>query len=189
MSGNQYVFSIIADAKKSQMPGPGPVLKETLIRIMEISGTGAPEERVAVLERKLQEMEPLVKGLVAELLDLKAVTNTMNRQSDNRSRQEFVRGPIVQATAAPAETHPADDRTVVMSRARQPETPAVPAAPRMARIMQPDGTMKMELRYGESDMINSSSAYGRNRKGTAAESKQEPLIYAECDEKADPAKK
>ena len=71
--------------------------------------------------------------------------------------------------------------------ARQPEAPAAPPEPQMVRIMQTDGTMKMEARYGGQDMVNSAD-FARNRKNQLA-SKQEPLIYAADEDKSGKAKK
>ena len=47
-------------------------------------------------------MEALVKGLTQELLDLKSVAMKMSKQSEERSRQELKRGPIVAGTASAA---------------------------------------------------------------------------------------
>ena len=46
------------------------------------------EERVAALERKMKEMEALVKGLTEELLDLKSIAMRLNKFSEER-RQEL----------------------------------------------------------------------------------------------------
>jgi len=48
--------------------------EEKLILMMEISGTGAAtEERIVAIEKKMRDLEALVKGLTQELLDLKSV--------------------------------------------------------------------------------------------------------------------
>lgn len=159
------------------------------------SGTGAAtEDRIAALEKKMREMEALVKGLTQELLDLKSVTMKMSKQTDERSRQELRRGPVVtqggQPQAAPASMSSASGSTVIRPKgARQPEAPAAPEEPAMDLIMQPDGTMKLEPRRGEKDYIVASAGYGR-KKGAASKGKQSDLIYA-ADEpaKKDPAKK
>ncbi len=120
---------------------------------MEISGTGVSEDRIATLEKKVREMEALVNGLLDELLDLKAVASKINWQTGEHGGHE--QGTVVQGATSPALAGssaslavgiPPDGSTVVRPRgARQPEVPAEPA---MARIMQSDGTMKMEPRYG-----------------------------------------
>ena len=57
--------------------------------MMEISGTGAAtEERIVAIEKKMRDMEALVKGLTQELLDLKSVAMKMSKQTEERSRAE-----------------------------------------------------------------------------------------------------
>ena len=161
------------------------------------SGTGAAtEDRIAALEKKMREMEALVKGLTQELLDLKSVTMKMSKQTDERSRQELRRAPVIAQgaqpqAAAPSSAPSVSGSTVIRPKgARQPEVPAAPAEPVMDWIMQPDGTMKQEPRRGDKDYIVASAGYGRNKKGAAQKAKQSDLIYA-ADEpsKKDPAKK
>jgi hypothetical protein len=172
------------------LPGFGPGTKEILIRIMEFTQTGGAEDRIAALELRLREMDALVSGLMAELLDMKAVSLAMTRQNDERSRQDLVRGPVIQRStfsepsASPADTTSSSGSTIVRPRtAHQPDVPAAPAEPQMVRIMQTDGTMKMEARHGD-DRIDSSVGYGKNKRGSASMSKQNPLIYAADEDKA-----
>ncbi len=151
---------------------------------MEISGTGVSEDRIAALEKKVRDMDALVRGLIEELLDFKAVAMTMSRQAAEDRRQELKQGPVVQGAASPATA--SDGSTVIRPKsARQPDIPPEPA---MARIMQSDGTMKMELRCGDKNPIDSSKGYGRTRKGMTARSRQNPLIYAADEDKSGPAK-
>jgi len=172
--------------------------QEKLIKMMETSGTGVSEDRIASLEKKVRDMEALVKGLTQELLDLKSIAMKMSKQTEERSRQELKRGPIVQGTAAPAQAAPSASpsiatptggSTVIRPKgARQPEVPAAPAEPAMDMIMQPDGTMKLEPRRGDLNYIVASAGYGRNKKGTSVKGKQSDLIYA-AEEDKDAAKK
>jgi len=170
--------------------------KEHLRTMMENPVTAAAtEDRLAALEKKVREMEALVKGLTQELLDLKSVAMKMSKQTEERSRQELKRGPIVQGAQAPAAAPagapaaPAGSSTVVMRKGARVEAPAAPAEPAMDLIMQPDGTMKMEPRRGDKNYIVASAGYGRNKKGTSVKAKQSDLIYAVEEDKADPAKK
>ena len=166
--------------------------QEKMITMMETSLSAATEDRIAALEKKVREMEALVKGLTQELLDLKSVAMKMTKQSEERSRQELKRGPIVQSApaqqaASPAAT-PSGGSTIIRPKgARQAEAPAAPAEPEMGLIMQTDGTMKQEPRRGDKDYIVASAAYGK-KKG-AAKGKQSDLIYATEETKSDPAKK
>ena len=171
--------------------------KEKLVKMMESSGSGAGEDRVAALEKKVNEMEALVKGLTQELLDLKSIAMKMSKQTEERSRQELKRvQPIVQGSQVPGAVAggaapQAGGSTVVIrkgSRAADAE-PEAPAEPAMDMIMQTDGTMKLEPRRGEKDYIVASAGYGRNKKGVSVKPKQSDLIYAVEEDKSDAAKK
>jgi hypothetical protein len=161
--------------------------------MLEISGTGpATEERIAAIEKKMRDIEALVKGLTQELLDLKSLAMKMNKQTEERSRQELKR---VQAVVQDAPTPTAaqggsSGSTVVMRKgARASDAPAAPPEPVMDMIMQSDGTMKMEQRRGDKNYIVASAGYGRNKKGTSVKQKQGDLIVAAEEDKKDPAKK
>jgi hypothetical protein len=163
--------------------------------MLEISGTGpATEERIAAIEKKMRDIEALVKGLTQELLDLKSLAMKMNKQTEERSRQELKRGQAVvqDAPTMAASSSPggASGSTVVMRKGvRASDAPAAPPEPVMDMIMQSDGTMKMEQRRGDKNYIVASAGYGRNKKGTSVKQKQGDLIVAAEEEKKDPAKK
>ncbi len=60
--------------------------------MLENSGIGAAtDDRIAALEKKMREMEALVKGLTQELLDLKSIAMKMSKQTDERRLQELKR--------------------------------------------------------------------------------------------------
>jgi hypothetical protein len=131
---------------------------------MEISTDNETEERIASLERRIRDMDALVRGLTAELLDLKTMAMAMSRQDAERGRQELKQGTGVRITispplAGPSTTPPvevpADDRTVVIQpKGVSPaDAPVATAEPAMVRIMQADGTMKLEPRYGKKKMF------------------------------------
>lgn len=163
---------------------------------MELSQNDESAARVATLELRVMNLEALVRGLLAELLDLQAVSMTLSRENDELDRQELRRGTVVwspvSAESLSSSLPPAvspDGSTLIRPRGtRQPDLPVAPAAPEMVRIMQADGTMKMEPRYGEAKHIDSSGGYGRNRKDKSGSSNQNPLIYAAEEEKPDRAK-
>jgi len=163
--------------------------------MMENSGSGAAtEDRIAALEKKMRDMEALVKGLTGELLDLKSIAMKMSKQSDERIKQELRRvSPVVQGSqpspAATVASPSSGGSTVVMRKgARQPDVPAAPEEPAMDMIMQQDGTMKLEPRRGDKDYIVARAGYGQ-KKGAAGKPKQADLIYAAEEDKKDPAKK
>jgi hypothetical protein len=118
--------------------------------IMENSPTGEEEERIAALENQVRNMDALVKGLIAEMLDIKTVAMAISRQDGECNSQGPEQGTVVAApSASPSVAVAADGSTVIRPKgSRQQDLPATPAEPRMVRIMQDDGTMKMEPRYG-----------------------------------------
>jgi hypothetical protein len=126
---------------------------------MEISDAGGEEARIAALEKKARDMDALVKGLLNELLDLKSIFMKMSRQWGES------RVPEITETPAPAVAVSSDGSTIIRPRnARQPDVPAAPAEPAMVRIMQSDGTMKMEPRCGSEKTIDTTGGYRQNRK-------------------------
>jgi hypothetical protein len=163
--------------------------------MLEISGTGAAtEERIVAIEKKVRDLEALVKGLTQELLDLKSVAMKMSKQTEERSRQEAKRGPPVvqgvQPQPATPTGAPGASSTVVMRKGtRSTDAPSAPPEPSMDMIMQSDGTMKLEERRGDKNYIVASAGYGRSKKGTSVKSKQGDLIVAAEEDKKDPAKK
>jgi len=149
--------------------------QENLITSMEIAETGASEDRITTLERKVSAMETPVRGLIDELLDFKAITRTMSRQNGKPGLVDFTQEPVVQDTAAlvpdassasPFVAAPKECSTVIRPRAaaHQPDAPVAPAEPKMVRIMQSDGTMKMEIRRGGDSTIDAGagSCHARN---------------------------
>ncbi len=155
--------------------------------MMETSLSAATEDRIATLEKKVREMEALVKGLTQELLDLKSVAMKMTKQSEERSRQELKRTPVAAGPAAQQAAPATTGSTIIRPKGKTTEAPAAPAEPAMDMIMQPDGTMKLEPRRGDKDYIVASAGYGKKKGG--AKTKQSDMIVAAEDTKADPAKK
>jgi hypothetical protein len=142
---------------------------------MEISVNGEAEVRISALEKRVRDMEALVRGLTAEMLDLRAITATTSRKDGEHRCQELGPETVVPATpipvpagppASPSVPVPPDDRIVIRPRGtNQKNTEVKTEEPEMVRIMQADGTMKMEPRYGDVNSITSSSGYSRPKKG------------------------
>ena len=139
--------------------------QENLITSMEFSETGASEDRITTLERKVSAMETPVRGLVDELLDFNAITRTMSRQNGKPGLVEFTQEPVVQGIAVPVPDESSASPFVATQKecsmvirprcaARQPDVPVAPAEPKMVRIMQSDGTMRMEIRRGDNTTID-----------------------------------
>ncbi|MCX6683507.1 MAG: hypothetical protein NTZ37_02075, partial [Methanoregula sp.] len=173
MSGPLVVFCIAQSDAKITFLRHQLDQREKLIKNMETSETSVSEDRIVALEKKVREMEALVKGLIQELLDLKSIAMMMSREAGECSRQEPELGPIVQDPASPvladpstavSAAAPSDSSTVIRPRdACQPDVPAATAEPAMARIMQSDGTMKLEVRCGDRNQIDSSTGYKPTR--------------------------
>jgi hypothetical protein len=140
-------------------------------RITDVS----TEDRFAVLERKMSDMEAHVKGLTQELVDLKSFTMKMSKQIEARDRQELRKGSPQQAGVPGNNAFPVSSSTVFMPKgAGKPGTPAEPV---MDDILQLDGTIEKEPRSGDKKPIDASVGYGRNRKGSL-KAKQSDLIIA-----------
>jgi hypothetical protein len=134
------------------------------------------EERVAALERKMKEMEALVKGLTEELLDLKSIAMRLNKFSEERRQELKMMKPATQPETGSG--------TVVMQK--KGATPvAAPAVEEkhMDMIMQPDGTMKMEERRGDNHYIVASAGFASKKTGSSSAPKKSSLIVAEDDDK------
>lgn len=157
---------------------------------MDISGAGEPEDRIVTLEKKVRDLDALVKGLVDEFLDFKAVAMKLARDEGERNREELKRAPVAQVTAVPSGAAPSESTTVIRPKSTRPaEVPAAPEEPTMVRIMQTDGTMKMEARYGDKSMTSSTAGYGKKGKGTSVKGNQSALIYAADEKKSGPKEK
>jgi hypothetical protein len=122
-------------------------------------------DRVNELEKKIREMEALIKGLTNELLDLKSIVERMN------SRMEEKRPPVVRQ---------AGGRVSVSQKGQA--GPAPEDEGELVRIMQPDGTMKEERRKDSDYIVASAKSAAALRKGKGGEPAKgkgsNALIYA-----------
>ncbi|MFA5331191.1 MAG: hypothetical protein WC342_02325 [Methanoregula sp.] len=131
---------------------------------MNDTETGVSDDRIAPLEQRINALENLVKGMIQEMLDCKALVMTYSRNAKEPARRVVVEEQKEQQVS-PAEPEPApapmEQKTVIRPKsAQQPKAPAVPAEPAMVRIMQSDGTWKMEPRRGEAGTIDTSPRPG-----------------------------
>ncbi|MCQ1539378.1 hypothetical protein FTO68_10350 [Methanocalculus taiwanensis] len=127
------------------------------------------DERIAALEGKVRELDALLKGVMAEMLDLKSVTRKLVRNFDD---QEPRNADVPSFTPVHKEPR---SRSRIVSEAEPPKmqerqvpppplaTPGPEAEPPvdtsdMELIMQPDGTLKPEKRV-QNDYIVASSGY------------------------------
>jgi hypothetical protein len=141
------------------------------------------DERLRDLERKVRELEALVKGLTAEVLDVKSIAMKLLRDSEDRRKK-----PVVEERRA-APTLQAEPRVAAEPRpARAPEPrpsprpaerqqPAAAPAPDDAKlelIMQNDGTLKPEPRRPSEYIVASTRtgsipAKGRGKGGKSSD--------------------
>lgn len=148
---------------------------------------GTPDERIALLERKMREMEALVKGLTEELLDLKSIAMRLNKVSEEQRMNLKAGKPVLAATPATGGSATSGSVTVRPRTPARPE-PKVPEPPKeepMEMIMQPDGTLKPEKRKAGGEYVVASAGYGQKKKMGAGDAKRKDnLIVAEEDDKA-----
>ena len=146
-------------------------------RITDVS----TEERFAVLEKKMSDMEAHVKGLTQELVDLKSLAMKMSKQIETRDPQELRRGPPLQATVPRSNAIPMSSGTFFMPKgAGKGDTPAEPV---MENILQLDGTIEKELRSGDKKPIDASLGYGKTKKGSVRAKQSDLIIAVEKDSK------
>jgi hypothetical protein len=146
---------------------------------MEFSETGISEERIAALEKKVQDMDALANGLLNELLDLKKIMSTMYRPEPKSRGKTVVQVSAGRETASTepevipdATSDDAGSGPSMVIRPKSKSQPEAPAEPEMVRIMQSDGTMKMEPRYGDERTTDPSKRSGQMRKSTALRGKK-----------------
>ena len=129
------------------------------------------EERVHNLEKRLSEIDALVKGLTDEVLDMKAVV--LKLKKDQRPP------PVIQAVVPPVSRGKVERESVFTSSEDvKPQVP-IQARDKITLKMQPDGTLLPERDTGE-DIIVASARDARMRsKDGHARSGQNDLIIAE----------
>lgn len=144
------------------------------------------EERIVAIERDLKEINGLVRGLTAEMLDLKACVQKFSKFTDDGPlfKREEVKSknyPVVESPKVVAERKSAEK-----ARSAPREEPKE-ELPEEVMIMQPDGTIKREVKSGD-DMIVADHRAGRmgvngmtRRPGERDPIDRKPLIYADDD--------
>jgi hypothetical protein len=168
------VLMMPEDVRKSLLKTiPDQKEKDMEIPKKENLSAATPEERISALERKVREMEAMVKGLTDELLDLKSIAMRLNKVNEERRAELKMTRP-----AGPG----APSTVVVPKRTVIPQA-AAPEPEKMEMIMQPDGTLKPERRKS-SDYIVASASYSKKAKQQSEGSgKKNDLIVAEDEEK------
>ncbi len=145
------------------------------------------DERVAALEKKVREIDALVKGLTEELLDLKSVAMKLSKVSEERTRAEMRMGkPAAAAGSVPVILQ--KKTTAAQAPPRSAQAPVETAPEKMDMIMQPNGTLAPEKRKN-SDYIIASAGFTRKKPGAGGQGKKSDLIVAEDEEKESAQKK
>ena len=142
------------------------------------------DERAKTIERRLDELESLVKGLTQEVLDVKACLKNISKSIGEDVPVHGHRGsgsgkgpgpkryPPVVAPGAAADKRVAEVAEIEEEQPKRKEK----------LIMQPDGTMKKEIQSGDEMIIadNRPRQASSGRRSDPLERK--PLIYAEEDD-------
>lgn len=133
-------------------------------------GTNNLDERVRQLERKIVDLEALIKGLTDEMLDMKAVV--MKLKKEQRPP------PVIQAVAPPISRGKVERESTEVDK-ELVKPPVTPPRDKITLKMQPDGTLQPEKDMGE-DIIIASARDARSRyKDQHQRSGQSDLIIAE----------
>lgn len=133
------------------------------------------DPRVAVLEQRVRDLEAVVKGLIEEVLDTKAMTQKIYKATEEQVPRQQVQRPRVSPTVM---VHPrnADRLNESPSEHLEKQTlaskpsmlkPVEEPAPVMDLIMQPDGTLKREVRKSREYIVAPAGYDSKNpmRKG------------------------
>lgn len=149
------------------------------------------EERIIKLEREVKEIEGLVRGLTAEMLDLKAWVQKLAKTVED---EPVDRRTVVSEKSDKGRDYPVVESPRVAAERRSAEKArSAPAAPvqeiveekkdNEVLIIQPDGTMKREEKFGEDMIVADHRASARQpRVSGGREPDRKPLIYADDDD-------
>jgi len=150
------------------------------------------EERMVKLEREVKEIEGLVRGLTAEMLDLKAWVQKLAKAVEEEPAEKRVvssdkadKGreyPVVESPKVAAERRSAEKARSAPAVQEVEEKPADDKDEEVL-IIQPDGTMKREAKFGEDMIVADHRAAARQpRVSGGREADRRPLIYADDDD-------
>jgi hypothetical protein len=164
----------------------------------------AEEVRVGALERRVRELEAVVKGLTEEVLDLKALTIKLVKTAERHEspapartgtgRTAEPQAPAPTILVRPRNAGKLSPLPASSSRPQAVADPA-PAIPdgEMDLIMQPDGTIKPELRHKNEYIIASNGPQSRRPGSRAAGDRSgrhvDAVIFADEQEPPRPPKK
>ncbi len=180
------------------------LFRETDRRESERPVAGSDDGRIVPLERRVRELEAMVKGLTEELLDLKALVQKMSRSLERDEPPAAVR-----RAPTPRSTDSADQVPSVLVRPRNadklsPQSPSshpggkpaptsAVSSEEMDMIMQPDGTIRPEKRIGKEYIIASNGFQNKRQDRMSGHDRSgrhvDAVIFAEEKELPRPPKK
>ncbi|KAF5049443.1 hypothetical protein DSECCO2_439730 [anaerobic digester metagenome] len=153
---------------------------ETMKEPEQPAAPAVNDERLRDLERKVRELEALVRGLTEEILDLKSVTMKLSREAEERRVKQVATESKKAGVTLQVEPRAAMEPRV----AAVPREPARPTEKQriaadqsdanMELIMQNDGTLKPEPRRSSeyivaSNKFGNAPAKGRSRGGKSSD--------------------
>lgn len=155
------------------------------MEIMRDNRSNSLDERVTAVERKIKEMEALLKGLTDELLDLKSVAMRLSKSEERRTETRTIKPSSSQSNTVITQKKP----VTTQSGMRVPQPAPEKEPEKMDMIMQPNGTLAPERRKS-SDYIVAAAGYGKKSKsGKRSGSKSGDVIVAEDEEDESSGKK
>jgi hypothetical protein len=136
------------------------------------------DDRVRLIERRLVEMDALIKGLTDEMLDMKAVV--MKLKKDQRPP------PVIQAVVPPVSRGKVEKEKAEKVPENEGVKPVSHTRDKITLKMQPDGTLQPEAETGEDIIIASPRDARLRSKDQSGRSVQNDLIIAD---EQDPAER
>ncbi|MDD3574672.1 MAG: hypothetical protein PHD71_06505 [Methanospirillum sp.] len=132
-------------------------------------GTNNLDGRVGLLERRVADMEALIKGLTDEMLDMKAVV--MKLKKEQRPP------PVIQAVAPPISRSKVEREVPEEDDTKKAQGSS--AKDKITLKMQPDGTLQPEKEFGDDIIIASARDAMARYKDQHQRSGHNDLIIAE----------
>lgn len=177
-----------------EMNGANPVSDERVkaleVQVSEMKSTNpANDERVKALERQVNEMSGMVRGLTAEMLDLKAWIQKLSKSLDDKSaenRRVVADKKRESAAVKDPKKYPVPEKPVDVAVKKTEESRRKEEDERSEEVLiiQPDGTMKHERMKGDGMIIaDNRGGHVPGRRASERDPRdRKPLIYADDDD-------
>jgi chromosome segregation ATPase len=177
-----------------EMTAANPVSDERVkaleLQISEMnSANPANDERVKALERQVNEMSGMVRGLTAEMLDLKAWIQKLSKSLDGKGAENRRAAADKKREAAVVKgpkRYPDPEKPVDVAVKKTEESRRREEKERSEEVLiiQPDGTMKPERMKGDGMIIaDNRGGHIPSRRASERDPRdRKPLIYADDDD-------